>query len=665
MAQLNPQQLKVVRHQTGPLLILAGAGTGKTRVVTERMAHLLRNGVRPASILGVTFTNKAAAEMRERLAKLVGRKSSIKDLIIATFHSTAVRLLRRDAKLLGYTPGFSICDYGEQVSLIRKASSTVRGGEVPKAEDALSRISSLKNKAVTPEEFRRQATEDDEHVLAAIYRRYQESLRRQNCFDFDDLLLQALVLFREHPEALEYWRGRFQHVMVDEFQDTNSVQFSLVRLLAAPVDNLCVVGDDDQSIYAWRGAMAGNILKFRESYPSAVEVTLEQNYRSTTTILSAANAVIKNNSGRREKNLWSELGQGRHIRVIPHNDQFEEAEAIAGSIRDRIAEGGCGYGDFAVIIRANGQSRPLEDEFMAGKIPFQVIGGQSLFDRKEARDVVSFLSLVANPDADNQLLRVINVPPRGIGGKTVDALNAHAVRYNQRLLPLLARPEEIEGLDCKAVEACRAFAAQIAGWRERLERDGFAGLVRAILDEAGYVRELEQLYKDPLESASRWNEALEVGDSLASFAGRNEGGETVEVLADFLCEAMLAGRREDDRDEAGNAVRIITAHSAKGLEFPFVFLPGLEEEIFPHKNAIEAETVEEERRLFYVAMTRARRELTLGWNRERVLRGKGQKRQPSRFLAEIPEEYLDNVSTPTRREEALDWLSDIKAKLNA
>ena len=665
---LNPQQIDAVRHRAGPLLILAGAGTGKTRVITERMAHLLRGGVAPQNLLGVTFTNKAAAEMRTRLAGLMGRRAALKDLVISTFHSLAVRLIRRDARLLGYTPGFSICDYGEQVSLVRKASATVRGGATLKPEEALQRISSLKNKGVTPDDFRRQAIDEDEMVLVAIYRRYQEALKRQNCFDFDDLLLQAMLLFREHPETLAYWRGRFHQIMVDEFQDTNQVQFDLVKLLANPRDNLCVVGDDDQSIYAWRGAMAGNILKFGQSFPGAKLVTLEQNYRSTSCILSAANAVIGHNSGRREKNLWSDLGQGCRIKITPRNDQFEEAEAITQAIREKRTnfDGAKppNWGDFAVIIRANAQSRPLEDEFMAAKMPFQVIGGQSLFDRKEARDVVSFLAAVANPEADNQLLRIINVPARGIGGKTVDALNAHAIRHGKHLAELIADPDKVEGLAPVAREACRAFSGQIASWRRRVEEHGFDGLVKHILDDTNYQEELAHLYPDPLDAASRWNEALEVGESLAGYAGRNPGEDAGTVLADYLCEAMLAGRQDDEgRKGREDAVRIITAHSAKGLEFPYVFVPGLEEEIFPHKNAIEADTVEEERRLFYVAMTRARRELTLSWNRQRVLRGKEHKRQPSRFIAEIPEDLVENLASPTREEENLEWISRMRSRL--
>lgn len=667
MALLNPQQHQAVTHEYGPLLVLAGAGTGKTRVITERISHLLKQGIRPKNILGVTFTNKAANEMRARVSKKPGKGVRISDLTLCTFHSLAVRILRRDAEALGYTRRFSICDYGEQMALVRKASATVRGGTQLKPDEALSRISSLKNKGVTPEQFRREAIDDDELILHAIYRRYQESLRRLNCFDFDDLLFKALALFSLEPSALSYWRERFRHIMVDEFQDANAVQFSLVRQLAAPLDNLCVVGDDDQSIYSWRGAVAGNILAFNQTYPSASVVTLEQNYRSTSTILSAANAVIHNNPFRREKTLWSDLGIGIPIRVLCHNDQFEEASVIAEKIRARREEsaGKSSWRDFAVILRANGQSRPLEDEFLASRIPYEVIGGQSVFDRKESRDALSYLAVIANPDADNELLRIINVPPRGIGGKTVDALTAHAMRHGGNLSSLLSEPEKVSGLGKAGQQACRTFSAQISRWRERLSQGNLEDLVREVLEEADYQSELASLYPDPLDAASRWNEAVQIGESLARFSRDKEYEDYGELISDFLCEAMLLGRADgDERKKNADVVWIITAHSAKGLEFPFVFIPGLEEEIFPHKNALESDTVEEERRLFYVAMTRARLELTLLWNRQRIVRGREVKRLPSRFLEEIPAEFTESSSAPTHQEKNLEWIAKMRSKMN-
>lgn len=666
MAHLNPQQMQAATHISGPLLVLAGAGTGKTRVITERIAFLLKKGVNPKNILGVTFTNKAANEMRERVAKMLGKRIRMGDLALCTFHSLAVRILRRDAEALGYTRRFSICDHGEQLALVRKASATVRGGAQLKPDEALNRISSLKNKGVTPEQFRREAVDENELVLHAMYRRYQDSLRRLNCFDFDDLLFKALALFSIEPPALTYWRERFRYIMVDEFQDANAVQFSLVRKLSLPLDNLCVVGDDDQSIYSWRGAVSGNILTFNQTYPSASVVTLEQNYRSTTTILSAANAVIHNNPFRREKTLWSDLGQGQPIRVLCHNDQFEEASAIAESIRSRREEsaGRSSWRDFAVIIRANGQSRPLEDEFLASRIPYEVIGGQSVFDRKEARDALSYLAVISNPESDNELLRIINVPPRGIGDKTVDALTAHSIRHGEYLSALLSEPGRVEGLGKQAVAACRSFSAQIARWRERLLQGNFEELVRDVLEDADYQSELSSLYPDPLEAASRWNAAIEIGESLATYSKNNPCEDMSETVGDFLCEAMLLGRADGDgRKKDVDAVKIITAHSAKGLEFPFVFIPGLEEEIFPHKNAIEGDTVEEERRLFYVAMTRARLELTLLWNRQRILRGREVKRQPSRFLGELPAELTESSSAPTQQEKNLEWVAQMRNRM--
>lgn len=669
MSSLNPQQQEAIRHRTGPLLILAGAGTGKTRVVTERIAMMLREGVRPENILGVTFTNKAAGEMRSRLKALAGKQRGLGKLVLSTFHSLCVRMIRHHAELIGLRPGFTICAQGEQLAIVKKAAMTVTCADKPTDDELLMKIGGLKNKGISQEEFARQAMDEWELALSAVYRRYQDMLRRQNSLDFDDLLLFGLELMKKHPEAADYWRNRFHYIMVDEFQDTNQVQFDLIRLLSTPKDNLAVVGDDDQSIYAWRGAMAGNILKFNQIYPAAKVVTLEQNYRSTSAILSSANAVIKNNGGRREKNLWSALGQERFIRLSVYNDQFEEASAIASAIRERLADGKARHGDFAVIIRANAQARPFEDEFMASRIPYEVIGGQSLYDRKEARDVLSFLSIVSNPEADNQLLRIINIPPRGIGDKTVDLLSATARQRNISIFSVMSEPESIEGLAKAQIEACRNFSGQVVEWREKLKRDGVHGLVKTILDSTKYTEELSQLYANPLEAASRWNEALDVGESLVSHLDRRkrEYGEEYAadpnaVLSDFLQSAALVAKA-DSGDSDNNAVKIITAHSAKGLEFKYVFIPGMEEELFPHKNSIEDDNIEEERRLFYVAMTRARLELDITYGRGRVSRGKDKEAQPSRFLAELPEEFLTRADAPTKTEVAAEWLTNLRSKL--
>lgn len=669
MPQLNPQQLAAVRHTDGPLLILAGAGTGKTRVVTERMARLLREGTPPRALLGVTFTNKAAGEMRSRLAALT-HGMDLRELILSTFHSLAVRIIRRNAADAGLTPSFSICDTGEQLSIIRKAASTVRAHGTVKPEDLLSLISRLKNKGITADDFRRQAVDDDELYSHAIYRRYQEALRLQNCLDFDDLLLESLRIMQRNPEAAGYWRDRFAYIMVDEFQDTNAVQFELVRELAAPRNNVCVVGDDDQSIYSWRGAMAGNILRFSEYYPNAKIITLEQNYRSTSVILSAANAVISNNQFRRPKKLWSALGQGAPVRLTEYQDQLEEAEAIARDIarrvRDQARERGTreDWTDHAVIIRANSQAKPLEDAFTATRIPFEVIGGQSVFDRKEMRDILSFLAIIANPGADNQLLRIINVPARGISEKTVQLLAAHATRTHARLSAVLAAPERVEGLPPKAAAACSAFAAQIAGWRKQVEQGRLDTLVQTILDDVEYGKELAHLYHDPLQMDARRREAEAVGDSLAAFWRGNPDLQPAVLLAEFVNEALLGGRGREDAKKSTNKVRIITVHSAKGMEFPIVYLPGLEDGMFPHKNSLEQDGESEERRLFYVALTRARQELHLSRSRGHVARGKTQPCEPGRFLAEIPAELVQTAVSTMRADQMEESFSKIQAILS-
>lgn len=669
MANLNPQQADAVRHRTGPMLILAGAGTGKTSVVTERIAGMIRDGIQPKNILGVTFTNKAAAEMRSRLARMIGSRVA-GGVTLSTFHSLCVRIIRRDAGLLGYSPGFSICDQGEQIALARKAAATVHCPDLPGLDAVVQRIGFMKNRGISSERCQREAVEDAENAVAAIYRRYQQALRRQNSLDFDDLLLRALELFDAHPDALEYWRDRFRYVMVDEFQDTNKIQFELVRRLASPRDNLAVVGDDDQSIYSWRGAVAGNILKFHEVYPAAKLVTLEQNYRSTTAILSTANGLIQNNPGRREKNLWSRVGAGKPVLLKVHNDQFDEASAVASAIcakRDGAEGQRFHYADFAVIVRSNAQTKVFEDEFMASHIPFEVIGGQSVYDHKESRDVLSFLAVTANPDADNQVLRIINVPPRGIGGKTVDLLSEQARKRGVSLFRQLSEAEGMDGLQKAQKEACGRFVGLVEGWRKRLLADGVNGLTQAILEEAGYQEELQELYENPLEAASRWNQAVAVGDGLAAHAERNadeHGGDPQQALAAFLQDAMLAAKADGDERRAGrDEVKIITGHSAKGLEYPYVFIPSLEEDLFPHKRAVEEGNVEEERRLLYVAMTRARLELTLSYCRSRESRGKSREVKPSRFLDELPPELLQRDESPTRAEETAEWLAGLRERL--
>ncbi len=656
LEKLNPPQREAVITIEGPLLVLAGAGTGKTRVVTERLAHLLRHGARPDEILAVTFTNKAAAEMRERVAKIVGQKKKLDGLVISTFHSLCVRILRRDAAAVGYRPDFTICDQGEQMGLVRKASRHVAADAKGKPEDILAAISRLKNAGVDQTQANRQARDDEELVLANVYRRYQDNLRVINAVDFDDLLILALAALEKDAAACDYWQDRGRYIMVDEFQDTNEIQYRLVRRLAAKHGNLCVVGDDDQSIYGWRGAVARNILDFNREYPTAKVVTLEENYRSVSVILKAANAVIAHNEERRPKNLWSRLGDGGLLPLWICEDQQEEAERVVADIRKRI-NGGEKPSAFAIIVRANAQTRPFEEELRIERLPYAIIGGSSFFDRKEVRDTLAYLTVVANSRADAALLRIINTPSRGLGDKTVEALSAHARRANRSLLKAL-REGAAAGVGGAAAAAAEKLADQFAAWRE-LAKNGCTDLVRRILTDTEYERELEHLYDDPLDRANRYNSALEVQAGLDAHLQREPGND----LSGFLQEMMISGREQSEKKEPDEAVRLITVHSAKGLEFGVVYLVGMEEGLLPHKNAEEGGTIPEERRLCYVAITRARRELILSYCNHRINRGQPVARAASRFLEEIPAELICSRDQAAKREEIGSVIAAVRARL--
>jgi superfamily I DNA/RNA helicase len=659
LESLNPEQRRAVTTVRGPLLVLAGAGTGKTRVVTSRIAHLLRTGVPPEAIVAVTFTNKAAGEMRDRLTALVGRRTDLSALVVSTFHSLCVRILREGGEAVGVPPDFTIADQGEQAGVVRKAARHVRAAVGLKPEECLRRISRLKCAGVTPAAAALRATEEAEQTLASVYRRYEEALRGMHAVDFDDLLLRATALLEGDAPAAQAWRERVGHLLVDEFQDTNAVQYRLAQALAAPQDNLCVVGDDDQSIYGWRGAVAAHILDFHKRYPAATVVRLEENYRSTTTILDAANGLIRNNESRREKALWSRLGEGRRIRVLAAEDQNDEAERIAAEIRRLVKGEGTKAADIAVILRTNAQTRPFEEELRAEGIPCVVVGGRAFFDRKEVRDVLSYLGAVANPRNDAALLRIVNTPARGLGDRSVEALAARARATGRPLQAFLSGAGEVPGLTAKARAAAEDLGRRLRAWRKAAHAGETTGLVGRIIEETRYAEEIAHLYDNPLEQASRLNQALEVDESLRRYLARDPRGG----LAGFVREAALLGKDEESRSAAADAVRLITVHSAKGLEFPVVYVAGLEEGLLPHRNAEEEGTIEEERRLLYVALTRARRRLTLSYCRERVTRGKGAARSPSRFLAEIPPACLERLDEASTEEEARDAIRAIRDRL--
>lgn len=662
---LNPQQKDAVQTTDGPVLVLAGAGTGKTHTVIERIAAILRKGTPPERILAVTFTNKAAGELKERLRKRLGQKVDLREMLACTFHSLCVRILRRDAACLGYAPTFAILDQGEQLVILRKAARHIRGAVGVRPEDALSEISRLKSAGLLPQDYARRAVEDREQTLASLYRRYQDALRLRGAFDFDDLLLQAVRILTGQEEACRHWQERFRYICVDEFQDTSAIQLRLVQILAGRHGNICVVGDDDQSIYSWRGAVPGNILDFSTHFPGARHIRLEENYRSTNTILRAANAVIEKNADRHPKTLWSSLGEGEPVRVVEHENQEEEALGIAGEIARHIRQGTYAPSGIAVLVRAASQMRAIESEMQVEKIPYVIVGGQSFFDRKEVRDMLSFLAIAAYPKEDASLLRVINTPARGIGDRTVETLLAWAQTNSKPLSHALATAEAIEGLTPKAKHACTHFATQIAGWRKHLHAGtDLPGLIDRILEETAYADEVIHLYDNPLQQAARLHEAREVGESVRIHLERDPAAG----IAGFLQDAMLDGANRKEKKQETDAVRLITGHSAKGLEFPLVYIAGVEEGIWPHRNATGEEgadeaDVSEERRLFYVAMTRAMRSLVLSVCRNRVSRNKSMPREPSRFLQDIPEACLRREGAIASPHEARSHIASILSRL--
>ncbi len=655
---LNPKQREVAATTEGAVLALAGAGTGKTHTVISRIANIIGSGTSPENILAVTFTNKAAAELKERLKKSLPKHIDLKLLIASTFHSLALRIIRRDAELIGYKKYFSIADQGEQYSIIRKAARHVVGCSKLRPEEMLSEISRLKSKGIDHKEFALQAIDDWEISLASVYRKYQDQLRFRNAMDFDDLLLKSLELLKNHRSPREYWQNRFRYIIVDEFQDTSGIQNEFIRLLAEKWGNLCVVGDDDQSIYSWRGALPENILKFHHNWRNAKVIYLEENYRSTNAILRTANAVIKNNTDRHEKELWSNLGEGNKVRYIECHDQQHEAEYIVNDIKRKIREDGEKASNFAIIVRANALTRTFEGELATEHIPYEVIGGQSFFDMKEVRDILSFLSIIANPEDDGALMRIINVPARGIGEKTIEKLIARSQKEQKSIGTILADADKIEGIPAKAASACKNLYSMLQKWQQQLTDNGTENLVDMIIRDSNYAEEVEHLYDDPLQRASRMEAASAVGDNLS-------GNSNID-LSEFLQEATLSwkDKKQDNEPQPQETVKIITIHSAKGLEYRNVYIAGVEEGILPHRNSEEENTVDEERRLFYVAITRARLELTITRCLNRLQRGKHSPREASRFISEIPPELLEKENPSSFDvEEREDILAAIRAAM--
>ena len=633
---LNPEQEKAVRTTEGPLLILAGAGSGKTRVITARTAFLIANGVSPDSILAVTFTNKAAKEMRERLATLVEHDKA-KLVTMSTFHALCVRILRIDIQALGYKKNFSIYDEGDQLGLIKKIIARVSAkDEKLDPHAAKNAISKAKNAGW-------REPQDDKTLLGAVFARYNAELKTLNAVDFDDLLLLTVKLLNEHPEICDRWHRRYRYLMVDEFQDTNRLQLDLISLLAKSpgsneIPNIAVVGDDDQSIYGWRGADVTNILEFEAHFPNPTVVKLEQNYRSTNFILGTANSLIKNNPKRRPKNLWSAKQGGDKVRIIAMTDDRQEATFITEEIHARKTAETLKWEDFAILFRMNAQSRLVEENFRRLRVPYRIIGGKSFFDRREVKDLLAYASCLLNVDDDVALLRIVNTPARGISDATVEKATEWSIKKNCSVFLALRDEEFLSTLMTRTKAAIEKFAEFLDGFETKLH-EPLANeplIIRTLIKESGYLADLQRTCKTPEEWLDREKSINEILSNFEQYEGRSDKG-----LRGFLDEMMLRQDQEDEEEETPG-VTLITLHASKGLEYPHVYLMGCEEGVLPHDRSKLEGTVDEERRLLYVGITRAQKTLALTWCRQRVKYGNPMPGIASSFLKELDPELVDH-----------------------
>ncbi|SDC55917.1 DNA helicase PcrA [Shouchella lonarensis] len=638
IAKLNERQQQAVRHTEGPLLLMAGAGSGKTRVLTHRISYLLQHvGVKPWSVLAITFTNKAANEMKERVASLVGPPAE--DIWISTFHSMCVRILRRDIDRIGYERNFTILDTSDQISVIKqilKKQNVDPKKFAPKA--LLGTISSAKNDLKTPKQFLKEATDLYAQVAADVYIDYTERLQQNNALDFDDLIMKTIQLFHDVPEVLEFYQRKFRYIHVDEYQDTNKAQYQLVQMLGALSRNVCVVGDADQSIYRWRGADMTNILSFEEDYPDATVILLEQNYRSTKTILQAANEVIANNMTRKPKNLWTENDAGAKIRVYEAETEQDEAIFVTGEIVDAVRQRGYEYRHIAVLYRTNAQSRMIEEQFVQSNITYQMVGGTKFYERKEIKDMLAYLRIVSNPNDDMSFQRVVNVPKRGIGLATVEKVATYAEMNDMSMFAALDELEHI-GITARARTKLLEFRDLVRQWMRQQEEISVTELTEGLLDTTGYRQMLQS--EQTIEANSRLENIDELLTVTQAFEGRSEDRSLVAFLTDLALVADIDQLDEDEKENQ-SAVTLMTLHAAKGLEFPLVFLIGMEEGVFPHNRSLfDTEEMEEERRLAYVGMTRAEKELYLTSAKMRTLYGRTQVNPRSRFISEVPTTLLD------------------------
>ncbi|WP_195609785.1 DNA helicase PcrA [Mediterraneibacter glycyrrhizinilyticus] len=646
---LNEQQKEAVFHTEGPLLILAGAGSGKTRVLTHRIAYLIEErGVNPWNILAITFTNKAAGEMRERVDRLVG--FGAESIWVSTFHSTCVRILRRYIDRIGFDTNFTIYDSDDQKSLMRDVCR-VLDVDTKKYKERmfLSAISAAKDEMITPDEYELNAAGDfGKQKIAQVYREYERQLHANNALDFDDLLLKTVQLFQTQPDVLESYQERFRYIMVDEYQDTNTVQFKFVSLLAAKYQNLCVVGDDDQSIYKFRGANIRNILNFEQEFQNARVIKLEQNYRSTQNILNAANAVIQNNRGRKDKTLWTDNGDGEKVHLRQFDTAYDEAEFVADDIRKNIENGGT-YQDYAILYRTNAQSRMFEEKFVACNIPYKIVGGVNFYARREIKDLLCYLKTIDNGRDDLAVRRIINVPKRGIGLTTITRIQESAAAREIGFYEALLGLDLIPGV-ARAASKLDSFVALIEYFKRRSDEVSITDLMNEIIEKTGYIENLEA--EDKEDAQARIENIEELVSKIAAYEEQCAAEQVKPSLSQFLEEVALVADI-DSLEENPDYVVLMTLHSAKGLEFPHVYLVGMEDGLFPSYMTITSdndEDLEEERRLCYVGITRAEQELTMTCARKRMTRGETHYNRMSSFLQEIPKELMENGSLPFDKE---------------
>lgn len=664
MQGLNPQQQEAVTHLGTPLLVLAGAGSGKTRVITQKIAWLIRQGVHSADqIAAITFTNKAAREMRERASKLL-TKEEAKGLTVSTFHTLGLNIIKREAKRLGYKSNFSILDAQDSSAIFKELAHKE---DIEEAENLRWMISRWKNDFISVEQAELQANTSDEKLAARLYAQYQRQIKAYNAVDFDDLIVLPVQLFEQHPDALQYWQNKLRYLLVDEYQDTNACQYRLIRLLAGLRGALTAVGDDDQSIYAWRGARPENIIQLQRDYPTLKVVMLEQNYRSTSRILHSANKLISNNPHLFNKNLWSTLGEGEPIRIMPCRSPEHEAEKVVGEILKKRFRERAACKDFAILYRSNHQSRLFEKALREHNIPYKLTGGTSFFERAEVKDILAYLRLIANPDDDAAFLRIINTPKREIGTTTLEKLGEYA---HERHTSLFTAAQELgfaQRIAAKAQQRLETFCFWVQEMMRAAENTDPTEIVRQVINDTAYADWLKNTCSTPKQAESRLKNVWEIVEWVRKLHDDGAGKATLsEIIAHMSLVDMLERNSEEQEQDA---VTLMTLHAAKGLEFPHVFLVGMEEELLPHANSLDDHSIQEERRLAYVGITRAQKHLTISYAKIRSRYGETSTVEPSRFLEELPPEHLEwedkkTVSAEERQATAQAYIANLKDLLS-